>query len=96
MSGFEIDLDEIEGLPRPMRQYQAALLASNTLPSPDTGASTATTRAAIDRITALTGSFATDLDQSADGLDAVVATYRSTDGQMNLWFEQFQAAVIFE
>lgn len=96
MSGFEIDLDEIEGLPRPMRRHQAAILASNTLPSPDTGASTASTRDAIDRISTLAGSFATDLDQGADGLDAVVATYAASDGRINVWFEQFQSAVIFE
>ncbi|QIX25374.1 hypothetical protein ncot_01305 [Nocardioides sp. JQ2195] len=95
MSGFEIDLDEIEGLPRPMRHHQAAILASTTLPSPDTGASTASTRDAIDRVSTLAGSFAADLDQGADGLDAVVATYQATDGRMNYWFETIQSAVVF-
>lgn len=95
MSDFEIDLDEIEGLPGPMRQHQAALLASNTLPSPDTGASTASTRDAIDRISTIAGSFAEDLGHGADGIDRVVDTYRATDGKVNIYFEVFQSAVVF-
>lgn len=81
MSGFEIDLDEIEGLPAVVRSHQCDLTGSSTLTAPDTGVSTADMRSAIDHIAGLAGSFADDLGSLANGLDYALTIYAQTDGE---------------
>lgn len=92
MSGFEIDLDEIEALPGPMRTHQDLLTGGSSVPSPDTGVNTTNTRDAIDRVVVTVGLFAADLGVCADGLDGVVDVVRDTDGQVNWVLDQYAAA----
>ena len=89
MSGFEIDLDEIEGLPAMMRSHQSDLTGATTVTAPDTGATTAGMRAAVDHLAGLAGSFADDLGSLGRGLDYAVSIYGQTDGEASLLLDFF-------
>lgn len=95
MSGYEIDLDQIGTLPAPMRNHQAQLVGSSTLPAPDTGSTTGETRMAIDHVVSLTEAFADDLGSIADGLDTALEYYAQTDGHTS-WLLNMTGEALYE
>ncbi len=79
MSDFEFDPDAIAPLPTGLRAQRTALLGATTLPSPDTGSSTAATAEAIRRVSGRATSLAAGLDALAGDLDECLAVYAETD-----------------
>ncbi|MET1060529.1 MAG: hypothetical protein ABWX84_13090 [Nocardioides sp.] len=79
MSEFQFDPDAIAPLPAGLRAQQAALLAVTTLPSPDTGGSTAATAEAVRRLSAAATSLAGRLDSLADDVDECLTVYAEVD-----------------
>ena len=79
MSDFQFDPDAIAPLPAGLRAQQAAVLGATTVPSPDTGGSTAPPprpyAASPPAATALAGR----LDTLAGDLDECLAVYAEAD-----------------
>jgi hypothetical protein len=82
MSDFQFDPDAIAPLPAGLRDQQAALLGATTLPSPDTGGSTAATAEAVRRLAAGATSVAARLGTLAGDLDECLAVYAGADDQV--------------
>ena len=79
MSDFQFDPDSIAPLPAALRAQQAAVLGATTVPSPDTGGSTAVTAEAVRRLSAGATALAGRLDTLAGDLDACLAVYAEAD-----------------
>ena len=79
MSDLELEPGVIGLLPDDLREQQAALTAAATLPSPDTGASTAATAAAVRGLSDLALSLSGRLADLADAVDASLTTYADSE-----------------
>ena len=79
MSDFQFDPDSIAPLPAALRAQQASVLAAATVPSPDTGGSTADTAEAVRRLAAAATAIAERLDALAEDLDECLAVYAEAD-----------------
>ena len=94
MSDFEFDPDAIAPLPAGLRAQQAALLGATTLPSPDTGDSTAATAEAVRRLSGRATALAARLDTLAGDLDECLAVYAETDDSVFQALELRMAGVL--
>jgi hypothetical protein len=79
MSDLEFDPEVIGPLPAGLRERQADLAAATTLPSPDTGASTAATAEAVRDLADLALGLSRRIGGLADGADASLTTYADSD-----------------
>ena len=79
MSDFQFDPDAIAPLPAGLRAQLAALLGATTIPSPDTGGSTADTAEAVRRLAGAATALAWRLDTLACDLDECLAVYAEAD-----------------
>lgn len=91
MSDFEFDPDVIGRVPRRLRRELADLAGAATLSSPDTGASTAATRGAVDRLSALAEGVGTAVTDLADGVARCCELYAAADGDAS-WLLEAQMA----
>ena len=80
MSDLEFDPEVIRPLPAGLRERQAALAEATTLPSPDTGATTAATADAVRGLSGLALGLSGRLGDLADAVDASLTTYADSDG----------------
>ncbi|MDT0203506.1 hypothetical protein [Nocardioides sp. AE5] len=83
MSQFQIDPESVAPLPALLHDSVAPMVEASTLSSPDTGASTATTRAAVDKVTRLVALASGDVDDLSERITHAVDAYRRTDGEIN-------------
>lgn len=79
MSDFEFDPEAIAPLPAGLRAQRAAVLGATTLPSPDTGDSTAATAEAVRCLAGRATALAARLDTLAGDLEECLAVYTETD-----------------
>ena len=79
MSDFQFDPDAIAPLPAALRAQRAPVLGATTVPSPDTGGSTAITAEAVRRLSAGATALAGRLDTLAGDLDECLAVYAGAD-----------------
>ena len=86
MSDFDIDPEVIGSLPGGLRERRAGLDGVTTLPAPDTGASAPATLVAVQRISERASSLADGLGGLADRIDASLATYADSDGEVRRVF----------
>jgi hypothetical protein len=86
MSDFHIDPEVISPLPGDLRERRAGLDGASTLSAPDTGASTPATLVAVQRLSDRATSLADGLGGLADRIDASLATYADSDGEVRRVF----------
>jgi|RhiMetStandDraft_4_1073278.scaffolds.fasta_scaffold986802_1 hypothetical protein len=86
MSDFDIDPEVIGTLPGGLRERRAGLVGATTLPAPDTGASTPATLVAVQRISGRATALADGLGGLADRVDASLAAYADSDGEVRRVF----------
>ena len=79
MSDFHFDPDAIAPLPALLRAQQATVLDATTVPSPDTGGSTAATAEAVRHLAAGATALAGRLDALAGDLYECLAVYAEAD-----------------
>ena len=86
MSDFHIDPEVIGPLPAGLRERRAGLDHASTVPAPDTGASTPATLGAVQRISDDATSLADGLGGLADRIEASLAAYADSDGEVRRVF----------
>ena len=86
MSDFDIDPEVIGSLPGARADRRAGLVGATTLPAPDTGASTPATLVAVQRISGHATALADGLGGLADRVDASLAAYADSDGEVRRVF----------
>lgn len=79
---LRIDPATLERVSLSLRHAAGAVLDESALPPPDTGATSALTRAELAVVTGETVALGSELHDLADGLEAVLRVARDTDGHV--------------